>query len=210
MKVYSIKEFLDIKEKCAFCNEPLKPNLSCYSSHLNTWKNTPTIISKFNNNNCNFDINYDSISVHIKANVSVNLDSDELSFNVDPDSYYHNNYVFCNSSIIDVLSHLKPYIILECNNRKCKMNYYICSNSFYIYSCLDDKCFIKPFRLYYDACTIDKYWVQNDWIYNKTNILRLQKPDSDGIKIPLIDLVNSKKIDKDKFCSRIRTIVTFS
>ena len=171
----------------------------------------PHINAKVKNGMFVFDIKYTSASQDINATGTIDIHTNELKFDIHQteDNIHYTDVVL-------VFEGLKPHIQLRCDNKKCKMNYYYCSNSlvceraskrwnghYYNYA---DYTRIRPFLSYYEACNIDKYWVQTDNIYGMTRIISTANPDSDPITI---DPINFSSFDKDRLKTRILTIVTF-
>ena len=199
----NINDFIQFKQKCVFCKSQLVPLLSVFE--------IPGFNYKIKNDKFIFDIKYTSANQNINAIGSLDVNTNELKFDIIPTE---DNILY--TDVIPIFERLKPHAQLCCNNKKCGMNYYCCSNPFiceqassrwgghyYNYS---DYTRIKPFGIYYEACNIGKYWVQNDIIIRKTKIISTTNPSSDPI---IISPINFESLGKDKLKTRVLTIITF-
>lgn len=208
----NIAEFIGYKQVCPFCNQSLKPLLTNFLLFENK---LPVFNSKIKDNSFIFNIRYTSISANIKAKGAININTNELTFDIDSSSDYDGSVDYV--KMIEVFEHLKLHIQLECSNKSCGMDYYCCSN---VFSCerakkewgggyynFGSNTRIKPFLLYFDACNIDKYWIQSDSIYNVTRIISTANPVTTPVTTPFIKF---DSLDKEKFKKRILTIITFS
>jgi hypothetical protein len=192
MKIFSnIDELIKFKDKCAFCNSTLKPSLKSYltNNKINNFN------SKLQGDDFTFDIKHTNAIAHTDTVGSINIKTNELSFDLKDSSY---------SNLIEVFHFLGVHVELTCSNKKCKSNYYVCSN---IFNCDESYKSIRPFSLFYESCSFKKYWVQNDWVYNTTKIYSTINSDLDPLEIPFLSFDD---YDFDKLKTRILTIVTFS
>jgi len=183
----NIEELIKFKDKCSFCNSTLKPSLKSYL--------TNNLDSKLKGDDFIFNIKYTNAISHINTVGYLNIKTNELSFDLNDNSY---------SDLVEIFHFLGVHVELICNNKKCKSNYYICSN---IFNC-DESCkSIRSFSLFYESCSFRKYWVQNDWIYNTTKIYSTINSDLEPLEIPFL---NFDDYDFDKLKKRVLTILTFS
>jgi len=212
-KFNNIKEFISFKEKCVFCKTPLIPILTNFTGIS---KGIPIIKSKLIDNYFVFDIKHISYSITLKAKCHINSLTNEINFIIDYDNSYRyfvgRRYDhFMINDIIEVFENLRPYIELICNNKKCHMNYYSCSNvlsceridSLYINNILK----IKPLLLLWECCNVDKFWVQNSCDSKVTQIYSTIDSNTKPIETPFIDF---NLFDGDKLKNRIKTVLTFT
>lgn len=202
-KVFNyISEFIDFKKACPFCDKPLKPTLTNFVVFDNK---LPLINSKLDNNSFNFDIKHTTININVKATGTLDICTNDLKFNIHPDSSYLNgplSYIH----MMDVFEQFKPHVQLSCINKLCNMDYYCCSNVFSLTLNVDNLK-VNEFILYIESSKVGKCLVQNDHIYGLTRIHSMSKAESSPIEMPLLDF---ESIGKEKLCTRISTIVTFS
>jgi len=190
----SIKEFLKSKEYCIFCNKPLKAILTNF---IGKGKQIPIISSKLENNQFNFDINYYSSFLSLKTKCSIDIETNDIVFNPISENLTY-------TEIIDIFESFKPHIEIICNNKLCHMNYYLCSSILKCNRNLDHK--IKPMNICFEACNVNKFWIQNDFFKRKTSIYSTNNININPIIIPIL---NFNDFTETKLRSRILTTVTF-
>lgn len=198
-----IYDFIHAKEKCVFCNSKLIPTFTNFSGYN---KYVPVIKSRLTGSNFDFQINYITSDIQLKADVRVDVTNNMLQFEV-LESCWED--IVSPEKVIEVFESFKPHIELSCENKHCLMNYYLCSN---IFRCDRDHVFanhayIKPFMLYWESCNIGKFWVQNDWIHGATNIISTVHPELSPMEVPMIDF---SSFNEETLKTRISTILTFS
>jgi hypothetical protein len=200
MKRYfeNIEDFINAKDRCIFCQSPLKPVLTNFTGHE---KGIPIISSALRNNNFVFRIKHDSPSMNIHAVGTINIRSNDIDFCLVPNHPF-GTFAMLHQTV-EAFEGLSPHVELRCSNKKCKKNYYISSSIFKVIS--ERK--IRSFLLYMECFNMDNLWVQNDWISNHTYIYSENNVDAEPLKIPFI---NFESMDSCKLMSRIKTIVTFS
>jgi hypothetical protein len=189
----NIKDFLNIKSKCSFCQTILTP---IFTNFTGLYNYIPLIVSKLNDNYFNFNLNYISCSMSVNVDINLNIINNELIYS--PISYPINQ-------IIDVFESINPHVELVCCNKFCSMNYYICSN---ILSCKrsnSSNLKIRPLSLGWECCNVGKFWIQN--VNNNTNIYSTINENLNPIKVDFIDF---NLFGKDKLENRIKTIIAFS
>ena len=94
--------------------------------------------------------------------------------------------------------------LLDNNNKLCHMNYYLCSSILKCNRNLDHK--IKPINTCFEACNVNKYWIQNDFFARKTSIYSTNNININPIIIPIL---NFDDFTETKLKSRILTTVIF-
>jgi hypothetical protein len=199
----SILEFTKLKEKCLFCEHPLR---ACLTNFIGLHKNgLPYLNATIDQARFSFLINHTTETIDVKAQGVIDIVTNKLVLTVPPDS---------NTPSIDqqvarqAFIELKPHIELRCYNKKCKNRYTLSS---YI---LDAQKIpgivawqIAPVKLFLETFNTNRLIVQNDWIKKDTNIYSIINEESDPIKVPFMDF---EAMGKDKLLTRISTLVTFS
>lgn len=196
----SIEDFTKVRTHCVFCQQPLVPELSNFSGA--SFKSIPLFTAQVKDNVFDFHLKFSSFEHSIDTVGRLNIITGKLEF----DEYSgfgepHSNYP---NIEVDVFISLSPYVSLNCENTKCKMNYYAASDILKIDS---ENHVIKPVTFNWEAFNYKKFWVQNDWVNMKTLIHSINNQESEPIKNPLIDF---REYDKEKLLTRIKTLVTFS
>lgn len=219
-KFNTISDFLKMQENCIWCGQHMSPLLTNYSFIVSE-KSQPKIKipifkSKFIENKFEFKINFCSSEHFIKSSGGIDIFSNELTFDVDESSRY-NGHIVDYLSMVDIFERLDPRVELHCNNNACGMNYYISSRTFSCEKASDkfggayynfgSNTRINPISCHYEASNVDKYWIQNDFLIGKTCIFSLKNVDASPI---FIDMLNFSSFDKEKFKSRIKTIITYT
>lgn len=212
----NIREFIELKDKCVFCGSKLSPTLTNFIGHS---KQIPIINSVPRNDRFEFMLNHTTIYLHLKMNVSININTNVITMDIDPSSYtseYFDRHAVSQKQAREAFESLKPHIELTCNNKNCHMEYYLCSS---VLRCTNpspetgwfpnfsEQSSISSFRLYWEACNVGKFWVQNDWSKGKTNIMLTSNQDAGILSFPIIDFDN---FNSEKLYHRVNTLVNFS
>jgi len=216
-KVFNkIREFIELRDKCVFCGSKLEPMLTNFIGHD---KQIPIISSIPRDNKFEFSFSHTTMYLHLKMNISIDVDTNIISMDIDPSSYtseYYDYKSVTQRQAIEAFESLKPHIELVCTNKHCFMEYYLCSS---ILRCTPpivdpgkfhnfiEQSSIGSFRLYWEACNVGKFWVQNDWGKERTNIISTSNPEAGAISFPIIDFEN---FNSEKLHHRIKTLVNFS
>ena len=189
-----IEEFLNIRQKCCFCNIKLD---FIFTNHFGVARPAiPLIKCHIINDEFIFRFKYDSFNLNIDSLIAVNVKTNSICY---PGNRFE---------IVKKLQELSPHVELQCINKKCKMNYYLSSSSFKIYETNIGKYVIEPFRLEWEAFNVSKYWVKNDYPNKTTDIFSTTDDfNHKPIIMPLIDL---QSMSGDKIKNKILTVVTFS
>lgn len=192
-----IEEFATIRNKCLFCDSKLK---FVFTTTLGIAKpSIPNIKAKCKDGKFVFDLKHHTARDIVDAEVIIDVRTNKLTFN--PYS----------KAAAPALESLSPHVELQCYNKKCKMNYYLCSSIFHM--TMSDDIFsldfeIKPFKLDWECFNISKFWVKNDYRNKTTDIYSVindfnHKP----IIMPMIDF---QSLANDKIINKILTLVNFS
>lgn len=198
----SILEFTKAKEKCLFCEAPLRASLTNF---IGIHKNgLPFLNVTIDQARFPFEIKHTTQSYDVRALCVIDIVTNKMVLTV-PDS---------ETPSIDqqvakqAFTELKPHIELHCPNQKCKNRYTLSS---YI---LDAQKIpgaaawqIPPLKLFLESFKTSKLVVQNDWIKRDTNIYSIANEDAEPIKVPFMDF---EAMGKTKLLNRVQTLVTFS
>lgn len=198
-KFQAIEDFTSIRQRCLFCNTKLK---FVFTTTLGTSKaEIPLIKANWTDNRFTFDLVYNSASINVNAEVTINTKTNEVFFN--PDT----------TSGMIALEGLSPHVELQCSNKKCKMNYYLCSSSISLSVDFDVEepnlhYKVMPIRLEWECFNVSKFWVKNDYLHKTTDIYSaVDDFDHKPIMMPMLDF---QLMDSDKIANKILTMVNFS
>lgn len=173
-----IREFIELKNSCVFCGSSLEPMLTNFIGHD---KQIPIISSTPKNDRFEFVFNHTTMYLHLKMNVSININTNIITTDIDPSSFtsdYFDRNSVTHKQACEAFESLKPHLELVCTNKNCLMEYYLCSSVLKFTDLCSDafvdrfpnfsnQSLISPFRLYWEACNVGKFWVQNDWVRGK-------------------------------------------
>ena len=191
-----VEEFLNVRECCIFCNT----KLSCiFTTFFGTKSALPLIKSRHKDNKFIFDLKYTSAFVNVDTKITI----DTVTNNVITTDIYG---VDVERSLV-TLESIAPHVELQCPNKKCKMNYYLCSSSIKF---LNDKGVYKMcyFSLAYECFNVSKFLIRNDYGNKSTDIFSsIGDFNHKPIMLPMIDF---KAIDSDKLINKLLTMVIFS
>lgn len=212
-----IKDFTTIKEKCIFCDTPL---IFVLTNWFGVNKpGLPLINSSLKNDCFNFKFKYNSPSANINTEGSLNVITNIVTFR-DP-----SKFPLTVSNPVDVMANvlgsLHPHVELQCNNRKCKMNYYVSSDAFAFhihrmnpendesFNPDTDTVFVKPFPLLMECFTIKNLWIQTNYI-DKTTMIAILDEGATPDKSVIVPQLNFDNLSKEKIINKVKTMVTFS
>lgn len=199
----SISDFIKLKDKCLFCEAPLRPRLCNFiGTHIDGLLILNEIIDS---PRFKFEIRHTTQNYDIKANVTIDIITNKLVFTLPPNSNtpYLDQFVAKRAFI-----ELDPHIGLYCSNKKCKNSYALLSCFLQIEKVPATVSWdISPLKLFIESFKTSRYVVENDWMKKETNIYIYNNVSIAPIKTPFI---NFETINKDKLINRIQTIVTFS
>lgn len=201
----NIDEFFAIKDRCVFCKSKLKSQFRNFSVMHD---DIPVVVAKKVDDKFCFRIQYVSQGGSLDADVEINTGNNIINFfipnKLEPDPRVQDFWFVKN-----IFEGFGPHIELYCNNKECKRKYYIASDVFKCEPMIPESNQFKLSRpqLYMESFSVNKFWVQNDWLFNSTNIYVRDNPDLGPIRVKLMDL---ESMDEEKLLTRIRTLVTFS
>lgn len=203
-KFARIEEFASIRHNCLFCNTKLT---FVFTTTFGTAKPAiPLIKSKCKDNSFEFKLVYNSANLNIDTVVYLDAKTNEAFFGKE----IHSSHA---SAAISALEGLSPHVELQCLNKKCKMNYYLCSSLFHFnmtWSTETPEIFfnIRPFRLEWECFNVSKLWVKNDYPNKTTDIY--STVDDFNHKPMMIPMLDFKSMDSSKIANKILTMVNFS
>lgn len=198
----NILDFTKIRTHCLFCNSKLVAELSNFSGTIN--KDIPLYSGQLDENNIfNFKLVYHSIYSSVNTVGHLNAETNNITF----DEYQYTSDLFGVNIELDVFQELHPYIILNCENNKCKMSYYAATDILKHELLSIEGAHINPVVFNWESFNYKKFWIQNDWVNMKTNIYSIMKPNVDPISYPLIDF---RDYENDKLINRIKTLIVFN
>lgn len=188
-----IEEFIAIKSDCIFCNSKLEPIFTNFCGTSSPA--IPILKISLKDSYYSFNFRYNSYSANIDTKVIINTRDNTIKFSAHPSEH---------SNIIDALESLSPHVELQCCNKKCKMNYYLCTSILRI----SGNSYIRPFRLEYECFNLLKFWIKNDFASLLTDIyIKNSNYSHKPIQVPLIHF---DSLEPDKLKNRILTLVNFS
>lgn len=193
-KFKSIEEFASIRNQCLFCDSKMK---FVFTTTLGIAKpSIPLIKSKWKDNTFSFEFIYNSISTNVNTKVFIDTRNNKVKFDSNP------------SIALIALESLSTHVELQCPNKKCKMNYYLCSSVFKFNVDEDLDYCIGPFRLDWECFNVSKFWIKNDYPNKTTDIYStVDDFDHKPIMMPILDF---QTMDSDKIANKILTMVNFS
>jgi hypothetical protein len=208
-----ISDFIKFKTDCVFCGKTLVPFLKVENSILTVGSKLLSVRSKLSEGVFVFKIKYTSISQHVDTFGSIDIATNLLYFDLEKSQSSLSTISYADA--VAIFEGLYPQIELQCVNKQCKMNYYICSH---LMSCekasaangggyfnFGSYTRIKPFRTAFEACNVSRFWVQNDWTFKKTKIFSTKNPDADPIVVPMLEFIPNTQ----KFKNKVLTFITF-
>lgn len=202
----SIEKFIALKEKCVFCQTPLKNMLT---NHIRAPRGIPILKSEVIDGKLSFKLKHTTDSYQIIADGTIDTKTNLLHFQLSrPDTELTNLNALDSLVAKTAFEQMMPHMEVYCPSRKCKTKYYICGEMFKIdVENLNGCVFrIRPFSVYMESFFTSKLWIQNDWSANCTNIYLKNNPVN-PVKTSILDL---ESMDKEKLFKRIKTLVTFS
>lgn len=212
----NIQSFLKIKERCIFCQEPLRAVLSSFMERSS--RRLEPFSFPIIDNKVTFNIDKETEKVSISGYGTIDIITNSLKVSPNNrldlstfDDKRKELFSYAEEFFMqEAFSEQTPYIGLQCCNKKCKLKYTLDSNVIKVgINHKNNSWYIKPFLLYQETFTTKNLLVQNDWIRGATNIFALNNItcETKPLKIPMMDF---ESMDKKKLINRIKTLVTFS
>lgn len=196
----SIEDFIKIRQKCFFCEAPLKCHLTNYIGIRET--GVPILNCPLKNGKFCFDISHTTFSYTISASGILDIETHIIKFVLDSQDDLDLNEKVVKQAFIE----LRPYIQLYCPKRNCPEKYNVASNTLRA-SKLENGWFIHPPAMNYESFQTGKLLVMNDYGYSNTNIYSSVNDEADPLVVPIMDF---GAMGKDKVLMRVKTYATFS
>ena len=199
----TIKDFLSVKGRCIFCQTALRKVLTNF---IGIGKDgIPVLNTQIENDIINFNVDWTTDYYSIAAKGQLDINTNVLTFTSDKEDA---TFLVADVRPLDAFSKMKPHMELYCPNKKCKMKYTISSDVFVFTNSNSpgSSWKINTPSVWMETFIIGNLWVQNDWVYSKTNIYSRNNPDANPITVDLIDF---ESMSKEKLLTRIKTLVTF-
>jgi hypothetical protein len=207
MKCYfdSIEDFFKIKESCVFCGGKLEIIFINFSRSSN---DVPIIKSKEKDGKFQFHMKHTTPGFELEANVEIDIRTNLVKFDLLNKEDRSTEILDC-FLVQETFENLGPHIELYCPSRSCGLNYCISSDNFRCDSVPNEPSVwkIRSVRLYMESFVVDNLWVQNDWIFNSTNIYLRDNANTEPLRTKIMNL---EGMGRDKIITRIKTLVTFS
>ena len=201
----SILDFTKLKEKCLFCQGPLR---ACLTNFLGLRKDgRPIIHAIMNKEKFCFPIDYTNENFSIQANCIVEAAINKLTITISNPTAGEG---FLDQQVVrDILDDMTPSIELYCPYKLCKNQYYLTSyklNINYLSESGEWWWDIVQPKLFLESFKTKTFLVQSDWIREETNIYSIVNENAEPIKTSLIDFAALG----DNLINRIQTIAVFS
>ena len=198
----SIYDFTKVKDKCLFCQHPLRISLTDFNNIYNG--GLPVLNETIDKPRFKFSINHTTSNYDVQADGHMDIIHYKLFFTASAGSITpFIDQEVARRAFID----LKPHIELSCNYSKCKNNYSLTSSIFEIERIAGSAAWlIAPLKIFLEDCAINKVIVQSDWIKGDTHIYSLNNEKARPIKTTFIDFT---EYGSEKLLRRIPMIVNF-
>ncbi len=190
-----IQEFINIKNKCLFCEGKMVPTLEKLSpaSAINK-------VLKINNHYKKGYFNFRALSNNPPVTAEIDCITGEVDF----------KYPGSNDKVIDItkafisasFNNYSAHVQVSCSNKKCDTYYYYVSTNMKIINNL-----VTGIDLSWESFNFEDSWVQNDWTEKKTKIFSTKNSEISPI---IIDLIEFDSMPVEKLYKRIKTIIAFS
>lgn len=194
----TIKQFIEIKDKCIFCQRPLTSLLTNLLGHMGT--NIPDISAPLHNKQFEFRLKYDGEREHFDVNATINIVDDKFLW------YYNKlGYSIKEETVISVFQSMKPQIELLCENKDCGLQYCLQSDPIQIIY----ESHVRHIGVWLETFILDNWWICNQYSHldKYTSIFSRQHPNAEPILCPRLDF---ESYSKGILINKIQTIVNFS
>jgi len=203
----NIADFLDCRKVCFFCGEPL-----CYrvTQFLGSFNELPVVSAPIKDDTVDFSFQHTTAIFDLQVKARINVNTNVLTFSVPENS---DTPSIDNMLAKNVFLSLFPHVQLYC---KCKYSYTVVSEAFqvvepeskkYVTELESTEYVIKPLELFYESFVMGSLWIQNDYIWEKTNIYTRDNEGALPITYPLLDW---NAMGQKKLLTRIKTLVVWS
>ena len=215
----TIADFSKIKERCFFCDSPLRCRLSNFTMMNGE---IPIINAPLTDGKFAFRLSRTTSSYTVEASVTIDALKNHLEFKIEHFTPPVRNYYFvgenptldtmvARETFIDLLPHVQLY----CPRLKsCPFLYTLSSDIFKLSPALTTEnpslnkdWVILPIHLHSESFILGQWWIQNDYDRNQTSIYARNKSEAAPLITPIIDFAN---MGPEKLLTRIKTIVVFS
>lgn len=193
---YKIQDLLDYKKYCSLCNHPLLVILKVRGGI-----SIPNVNVKLNTTKFSFSLTFTSALISINEKCVLDINSNDLVI-----VNYQNDFTSL-QEIKRIFEYSSMVIELHCINKKCKHNYYI--NTTLLKSTLKENMIINinPIVIDTECYNISRFWIQNDYLNETTDIYDASKPENKPISVSLLEINYNNKI---KIFNKIKTVINFS
>lgn len=201
VSLYSIAEFINLRQQCIFCDTPLITTLTSFSFARHKY-GSPLISSlkdgKFQLNIARPDDGFQNGFIDVKTG-ALSFDKDLSSFTPYLDCFMAKN------SFLD----LRPHVELFCSNQNCGTDYYLSSEALSL-SEVDRKepiWSVDPLAVGWESFRTDTSVICNVWKEGLLFIYSIDDPETKALKFPALDF---GKISKEKLLDKISIMKVFS
>lgn len=202
-----------VKELCFFCRSPMQALLTSFMEPPRrgiSTLNVPIKDEKFS-----FDINHTTESYSVQGKALIDLKTNVFSFvpsaiSPTPFADFH---LAC-----EAFRGFDPHMEIACLNKKCKREYHLCSNIFWMFFDTDltniDRRLDTVGRIstainvVYESFRIDNFIVQNNIDRKLTSIYSRSNENVEPLVVmPMLDF---EKLGSKKLLTRIKTLVVWT
>lgn len=210
----SILGFTKSYEKCLFCKAKLKSRLTSFDCFPSD-DQMPILNSHIDDKEeISCEISHTTPSYSLIAKVFIDIKLNTLALSVSKKDGVIEMPSIDKAVIKQVFLSTNPHIQLYCPKKDCPYDYTIASNicTLLKFPGIDKESTtsvyqISPCELSYESFVIDKFWVQNHFIFNKTYIYSLEQTDLNPITVALMSCKNKSE---QSIINRVKTLIIFS
>jgi len=195
----TVKDFLKTKERCIFCETLLTPMLvNAIGVSGLAGRGIPKLKANLENNCFTSPLKYYGERVSFEGTVVIDVDRNTVWYRHD------NTFLVSLNDVLNIFMDMHPHIQLSCENKKCKLNYYLTSDQFK----LDHDLTIYPIGLFTECFTFDNLWVCNHYLHDYTMIYH--KNNLIGAAPLVVERIDFNSFAPSKLLTRIKTISVFT
>ncbi len=203
-KFDTIADFVKCKEKCVFCNTPLRAVITNYVGV--SGQGIPIINAPLKESKFEFKIKHTTPSFEVKADVFVFIERNTLIF----DNFSDSDTPKVDERLVkQVFEDFGPHFELYCPSKKCGLGYFIASWPIKLKKNhpVTGMWYVEPFSMFTENVRVGSYVVANNWETKQSCIYSRKNIDAKPIIVPMVDFAT---MGKEKLITRIKTLVTFS